>query len=168
MRRTIRLTAAAFALSCAGATCADAGGMGMGRLRGPTFLRQLFPPTLIMQHQSDIGLTAAQRDAITKEMTDTQKAVLDLRWQLEEKTTALTNLLSADKVDENAAMTQVDTVLKLEDQLKRLRLGFLIRVKNVLTPSQQDALRKLQAGAQRERHGRQPGGDAAGSEGLEP
>src|SRR5262249_57795002 len=83
VERTIRLTAAAVALSCAGGTWADASGMGMGRMRGPTFLRQLFPPTLIMQHQSDIGLTGAQRDAITKEMTDTQKAVLDLRWQLE-------------------------------------------------------------------------------------
>src|SRR5262245_65867322 len=77
MRRTIRLTAAAFALSCAGVTWADASGMGMGRMRGPTFLRQLFPPTLIMQHQSDIGLTEAQPHAITKEKTDNQTAVID-------------------------------------------------------------------------------------------
>jgi Spy/CpxP family protein refolding chaperone len=120
-----------------------------------------------MQHQTEIGLTPAQRDEMTKEMTDTQKAVLDLRWQLEEKTAALTTLLSADKVDEKAAMAQVDDVLKLEDQLKRLRLGFLIRVKNVLTPAQQDALRKLQPSGPRERRGEQPGG-AGGSDALEP
>ena len=168
MRHTIQLTAAAFALSCASTTYADASGMGMGRMRGPAFLRQLFPAMLIMQHQGDIGLTAAQRDAITKEMTDTQKAVVDLRWQLEEKTAALTKLLSAEKVDENAAMAQVDAVLKLEDQLKRLRLAFLIRVKNVLTPAQQDTLRKLQPSAPRERHGGQPGGGPGGADGLEP
>jgi Spy/CpxP family protein refolding chaperone len=167
MRRAIRVTSLVVALSCGGAVWAQAGGMGMGRMRGPAFLRTLFPPTLIMQHQSEIGLTAAQRDAITKEMTETQKAVLDLRWQLEEKTTALTTLLSADKVDEKAAMAQVDEVLKLEDQMKRLRLGFLIRVKNVLTPPQQDALRKLQPSEPHERRGAQPGGPG-GTDPLEP
>jgi Spy/CpxP family protein refolding chaperone len=167
MSRAIRMTAIVLALSWGAAVWAQAGGMGMGRMRGPAFLRTLFPPTLIMQHQTEIGLTPAQRDAMTKEMTDTQKAVLDLRWQLEEKTAALTTLLSADKVDEKAAMAQVDDVLKLEDQLKRLRLGFLIRVKNVLTPAQQDALRKLQPSGPRERRGEQPGG-AGGSDALEP
>jgi Spy/CpxP family protein refolding chaperone len=167
MKQTIRLTAGVFCLWCASALWAEAGGMGMGRMRGPAFLRQLFPPVLIMQHQSDIALTSAQRDEITKEMTDMQKAVLDLRWQLEEKTTALTNLLSADKVDEKAAMAQVDDVLKLEDQLKRQRLGFLIRVKNVLTPTQQETLRKLQPAGPRDRRGG-PSGDQPESEGLEP
>jgi Spy/CpxP family protein refolding chaperone len=164
MKHPIRLTALVFCLSCASALWAEAGGMGMGRMRGPAFLRQLFPPMLIMQHQSDIGLTSAQRDAITKEMIEMQKAVLELRWQLEEKTTALTNLLSADKVDEKAAMAQVDDLLKLEDQLKRQRLGFLIRVKNVLTPTQQETLRKLQPAGTRDRRG----GDQPDSEGLEP
>jgi Spy/CpxP family protein refolding chaperone len=167
MRRALRVTSLVVALSCGGAVWAQAGGMGMGRMRGPAFLRSLFPPTLIMQHQSEIGLTPAQRDSITKEMTETQKAVLDLRWQLEEKTTALSTLLSADKVDEKAAMAQVDEVLKLEDQLKRLRLGFLIRVKNVLTPAQQDALLKLAPPSTRERHG--PGReDGTGREDVEP
>ena len=167
MKHTIGLTVLVFCLSCTSALWADAGGMGMGRMRGPAFLRQLFLPMLIMQHQSDIGLTPAQRDAITKEMIDMQKAVLDLRWQLEEKTTALTNLLAANKVDEKAAMAQVDEVLKLEDQLKRQRLGFLIRVKNVLTPSQQDALRKFQPAGVHDRHGGSSR-DQPESDGLEP
>lgn len=166
MRRTIRLTAAAFALSCTAPAWGQGGGMGIGHMRGPAFMRQLFPPTLIMQHQSDIGLTPTQRDAITKEITDLQQAVTGLRWQLEEKTTALTKLLGADKVDTTAALAQADDVLKLEDQMKRLRLGFLIRVKNVLTPAQQDALRKLAPAGSWGRHG--PRGDAPGPEGLEP
>jgi Spy/CpxP family protein refolding chaperone len=168
MRRAIRLAAVVLVLSCGAAVWAQGGGMGMGRMRGPAFLRTLFPPTLIMQHQSEIGLTTAQRDAITKEMTETQKAVLDLRWQLEEKTTSLTTLLSADKVDEKSAMAQVDEVLKLEDQLKRLRLGFLIRVKNLLTPPQQDALRKLQPSDPRERQGPRSRQDPTVPEGIEP
>ena len=143
MRGTIRLTAVAFALSCAGATATRADDMGMGHGHGPEFLRQLFPPSAIMEHQRDLDLSEAQRDAITKAIADAQKDVLDVRWQLEEKTAALTTLLSADKVDEGAAMAQADQVLQLEDRLKHLRLGFLIRVKNLLTPAQQATLRTL-------------------------
>ena len=157
-RRTIRLAAVAIALSCT-AIAAKAGPM--GQRRGPAFLKQLFPPSLIMRQQSDIGLTAAQREAITKEMAETQKAILDVRWQLEEKTAALDKLLAAEKVDETAALAQADEVVKLEDRMKRIRLGMLIRIKNLLTPAQQDALRKVQAD---EGSGRRGGTMAEGPE----
>jgi len=143
MRRVTRSTAVVLALACAGGLVAHAQAPSGRRMREPAFLHELFPPTLIMQHQSDIGLTDAQRDAITKEMADVQKATVDLRWQMEAKTAAMTKLLGSDTVDEAAALKQADEVLQLEDRLKRLRLGFLIRVKNVLTPAQQETLRKL-------------------------
>src|SRR5262245_55142591 len=75
-----------------------------GRMGPPAFLRELFPPQLIMRYQTDIGLTDAQRQAITKEMSAAQADVLDVRWKLEEKTAALTKLLSGEKVDETAAL----------------------------------------------------------------
>lgn len=153
MTRTIRLTVGAFALSCAGGAWAHDDMMGPGRMRGPSFMRQLFPPALIMQHQSDLGITDAQRQAITKELTEAEKGVIDVRWQLEEKTAALTKLLAAEKVDEAAAMAQADEVLKLEERLKRLRLATLVRVKNLLTPAQQEALKKLAPEGPRDRRG---------------
>jgi len=162
-RRTIRLAVAAFTLSCA---AMDA--RAMGPRRGPLFLRELFPPSLIMRQQGTIGLTPAQREAITKEMTEAQAAVLDVRWQLEEKTAALAKLLAAEKVDEAAALTQADEVVKLEDRLKRIRLGMLIRIKNLLTPAQQDALRKAQAEEPSERRGALRGGNGLGPESPEP
>jgi Spy/CpxP family protein refolding chaperone len=149
----------AFALSCVAAKAGP-----MGPRRGPAFLRQLYPPSLIMRQQGELGLTPAQRDAISKEMTDAQKAMLDVRWQLEQKTEALDKLLATDKVDEAAALAQADEVMKLEDRMKRIRLGMLIRVKNVLTPAQQETLRKAQAAEPRERRG----GDAIPSDGGEP
>ncbi len=132
--RTIRLPIlAALVLGCATAgALAHAQALGGRRMREPAFLRELFPPALIMQHQADIAL-----------MANAEKATVELRWQLEAKTAALGKLLAADTVDEAAALKQADEVLALEDRLKRLRLGFLIRVKNVLTPAQQDTLRKL-------------------------
>ena len=48
----------------------EGGPPGMG---GPSFLENVFPPSLIMRHQSEIGLTDAQREAITKQMEETRE-----------------------------------------------------------------------------------------------
>lgn len=130
-----------------------------GHVGPPAFLREVFPPQLIMRYQTAIGLTDAQRQAITKEMAAAQADVLDVRWKLEEKTAALTKLLSAEKIDEPAALAAADEVLKLEERLKRVRLGLMIRVKNQLTPAQQASLKKLAPAMVRERPG---GGDHQG------
>jgi Spy/CpxP family protein refolding chaperone len=120
--------------------------MGMGRRRGPTFLRQLFVPTVVMRNQTEIGLSDAQREAITAEMNETHERTVALRWQLESKSAALEKLLGGHKVDEAAAMAQAGELMKLEEQMKRNHLELLIRVKNVLTPEQQAKLRQLAPG----------------------
>lgn len=155
MRPPARLTATALALvALMGAAHADM--LGPGRMRRPALMRQLFLPTLIMEHQAEIGLADAQRQAITKEMSDTQKQVIELRWQLEEKSGALEKLLAADRVDEAAALARVDELMKVEERMKRTQLGLLIRVKNLLTPAQQETLRRLQP--RRPKGMRGPGG----------
>jgi Spy/CpxP family protein refolding chaperone len=117
--------------------------MDMGPPRGPTFLRQLFLPTVVMRYQTEIGLTDAQRDTITGQMTEAHKRVLDLRWQLEAKDAAFGKLLAAERIDEQAAMAQAADLMRLEEQMKRVHLELLIRVKNTLTPEQQVKLRRL-------------------------
>jgi len=111
--------------------------MGMGP---PAFLKELFLPGLVMEHQRDIGLTPEQRDAITKEMTATHQKVLQLRWELEEKSDALQKLLAADKIDEKAALARAGEVMDIEREMKQAHLTLLIRLKNQLTPEQQQKL----------------------------
>ena len=114
--------------------------MGMGP---PAFLKELFLPSLVMEHQRDIGLTPEQRDAITKEMTATHQKVLQLRWGLEEKSEALQKLLAADKIDEKAALARAGEVMDIEREMKQAHLTLLIRLKNQLTPEQQQKLAAL-------------------------
>ncbi len=149
--RTIPL--AALAVWCLAGATAWAQPTGPGRFRPPAFLRELFPPQLIMRHQSEIGLTDAQREAITKEMTAAQAEAVDLRWKVEERTATLTKLLAVDQVDETAALAKADELLALERQLKRVRLALMIRVKNRLTPAQQASLRTLAPIGPRDRAG---------------
>src|SRR5262245_36409290 len=104
MRDPIRFLVAASLLAVGGLAPARADMMGPGPMRPPAFVRQLFVPSLIMEHQTELAITDEQRQAITREMAETQKQVLELRWQLEEKSAALEKMLAADKVDEAAAM----------------------------------------------------------------
>lgn len=112
-------------------------------LRPGEFLQRLFPPSVLMRHQRDIGLSGEQRRAITREMTATHKRLLELRWQLEAETAELAKLLDAARVDESTALERAGRVLELERQVKRAHLAMLVRLKNVLTPEQQARLRAL-------------------------
>ena len=141
-------------------------GLGEPHMGPPAFLRELFVPALVMQHQREIELTDEQRAAITREMTATQQKILELRWRLEEKGEALGKLLSAPRVDEKAALAQAGEVLDVERQLKQAHLALLIRIKNQLTPKQQDKLRELRPRERRFGHGGHfPGGGAPPGEG---
>ena len=122
---------------------AEVGGPHGMRMGPPAFLRQLFLPTVVMQHQSEIGLTDAQRKAITDDMAATEKKVLEVRWSIEQKSEALEKLLAADKVDESAVLARSGEILDLERQMKRAHLGLLVRIKNQLTPAQQTKLKEL-------------------------
>ena len=149
MRRGVSIAVVVGAVAVLGAGSALAlSPEGMGR---PRFLDELFPPRLVMQHQTQIGLTAEQRDAISKIMTDTQKRLVDLRWRLEDQSTALTKLLAQPKVDADAALALSDRVMDLEREMKKAHLAMLIAIKNRLEPSQQEKLRTLRGHEPRHR-----------------
>jgi Spy/CpxP family protein refolding chaperone len=110
---------------------------------GPSFLENVFPPGMIMRHQSEIGLTEVQREAITKQMEETEKALVTLQWDVERESEKLGKLLAAGHVDEAAALRQADQVMSAEERLKKAHLTLLIRIKNNLTAAQQEKLRQL-------------------------
>jgi Spy/CpxP family protein refolding chaperone len=109
----------------------------------PTFEDQLFPPELIMQHQSELALTAEQRAAITDAVKRLQSQVIDVQWQMQYEQQKLAQLLSQSPVDEETALAQIDRVLDLERQVKKAHLATLIRIKNTLTAEQQRQLLAL-------------------------
>jgi len=114
--------------------------MPMGR---PPFLDQLFPPELVMRNQTEIGLTATQQAAITQAMTEAHTKLIDLQWKLEAATQALTKILEQATVDETAALAQWEQVTSIEQQVKKAHFTLLVRIKNQLTPAQQEKLRTL-------------------------
>ena len=115
----------------------------------PKFLNELFPPELVMRHQSAIALTDEQRSAITAAIKTTQNDTVEIQWQLQAEQEKLSKLLGAPRIDEEKALTQVSELMTVEQQMKKEHLGLLIRIKNQLTPEQQEQLRELRPNRRR-------------------
>jgi len=102
--------------------------------------QSFFPPELIMAHQEMIQLTQEQRNAIKDLMKKFQGEFMDLNWEMNELTTDLVNVISKPRVDETAALAQLDQVLRMENQIKKKQITLMIRIKNELTEEQQQKL----------------------------
>jgi uncharacterized membrane protein len=105
--------------------------------------RNLFAPELIMRYGQDIGLAPEQRATITKAIQEFQNKTVDLQWQMQDQTQRLASMLSTPRVDQTAALQQLDQVLNVEREVKRAHIGLLITIKNTLTADQQVRLAKL-------------------------
>src|SRR5437867_1475913 len=105
----------------------------------------LFPPELVMQHQSEINLSEDQKNAL---MTEIQKAhghLVNLQQRLQKEADALGTLLKNDKVDEQAALAQLDRVLNQEREIKRAHLALVLGIKNKLSIEQELQLREIKS-----------------------
>jgi Spy/CpxP family protein refolding chaperone len=107
------------------------------------FAGNLFPPEMIMQHQQTLGLSEDQKSFLKAELRKTQTRLTELQWDLQDEVEKLAALVKQDQVDEAQTLTQLDKVLNLEREVKRLHIGLLIRIKNKLTPEQQARLREI-------------------------
>jgi Spy/CpxP family protein refolding chaperone len=103
--------------------------------------QNFFTPEQIIQHQNAIGLSSDQQTAIREEIKKMIAQFTDLQWQESAETEALENLVKQARPDEKLVLAQLDKVLNVEDAIKRLRTGLLVRIKNILTPEQQGQLR---------------------------
>jgi Spy/CpxP family protein refolding chaperone len=110
---------------------------------GDPVARSLFEPELIMKHRRAIELTDQQRDAISKLIRELQGRVVSMQWDLQDQVEALGAELNRPRVDLDRAQDRMSRVLQTEREIKAAHLTLLIRIKNQLTPAQQESLRKL-------------------------
>jgi Spy/CpxP family protein refolding chaperone len=108
------------------------------------FARYLFPPERVMAHGLEIGLEDAQRTAIRNEVQKVQGKFLDGQFELQGESEKLIRLLQEKTVDETKVLAQVDRILALEKEIKKTQVSLLVRITNILTPSQRAKLTELQ------------------------
>jgi len=103
----------------------------------------MFPPEMILEHTVELNLTAEQKTAIRNEVKTTQSQFTDLQFQLQDNMQAFTALLHQTKTDERQALAALDKALDTERQIKKLHVGMMIRIKNMLSAEQVEKLHQM-------------------------
>lgn len=110
----------------------------------PDPLAQLmFPPDLIMGHARQLGLTDEQKAFMRGEIQKTTMSFNELQWKLQDQMELLHEAMKSTSVNEQQVLAQLDKVLDVEREIKRLHIGLAVRLKNRLTPEQQEQLQKM-------------------------
>ncbi len=107
------------------------------------FAEALFDPQLVLKNAQGIGLTPAQRKTILDEIKAAQIALAPLQADMTEPAMELIEMLGQSKVDEGRVVAKTEQVLRIENEVKKRQTMLLVRIKNALTPEQQEKLRAL-------------------------
>jgi Spy/CpxP family protein refolding chaperone len=111
----------------------------------PEFMKLLFLPETVMRHASGIELRNSQKKAITQAITETQAAINDVGWEMQDAAQRLGQLVRQTTIDEEAAMAAATQVMELEVKVKKAHMRLLIQIKNLLDPTQQEKLIQLRS-----------------------
>ena len=103
----------------------------------------MFPPDMIMGHARQLNLTDEQKAFMRAEIQKTTASFQDLQWKLQDQMELLHESMKSSSVNEQQALAQLDKVLDIEREIKRLHIGLAVRLKNRLTPEQQEQLHKM-------------------------
>jgi Spy/CpxP family protein refolding chaperone len=100
------------------------------------FKGKLFPPNIILEHQDELNLSKEQFTAIRAAVVEVQSNVAEHEWDLREAYQRVLSELDESPIDEDAVLDNVDAALRAENQVKKLQVAMLIRLRNLLTDEQ--------------------------------
>jgi Spy/CpxP family protein refolding chaperone len=103
----------------------------------------MFPPDMIMAHARQLNLTDEQKTFLRGEIQKATVSFQELQWKLQDQMELLHETMKSTSVNEQQALAQLDKVLDIEREIKRLHIGLAVRLKNRLTPEQQEQLNKM-------------------------
>jgi hypothetical protein len=103
----------------------------------------LISPDVLIHHRAEIGLSDKQVQQIRTRLEKVGRQVQEVQERANDAMGRLAELLSADRVDEEAALNQLNEVLAMEKDQKRLQLRIMIQIRNELTPQQRQVAAKI-------------------------
>ncbi len=98
-----------------------------------------------MQHQQAIGLTDEQKEFFKSEFRKAQTRFTEMQWQMQDEAEKMVGLVKQESTSEQQVLSQLDKVLGLEREIKRLQVSLLIQIKNKLTPEQRTRLMEIKS-----------------------
>ena len=107
------------------------------------FKGTLFAPNIILEHQDELGLTKDQFTAIKAAVVEVQASVAEHEWDLREAYMKTLASLDETPIDEEQVLENVDAALLAENQVKKLQVRMLVRLRKLLTEEQVEYLQAL-------------------------
>lgn len=107
------------------------------------FKGKLFPPNIILEHQDALNLSKEQFTAIRAAVVEVQANVAEHEWDLREAYQRAMSDLDESPVDEDKVLANISAVLAAENEVKKLQVAMLIRLRNLLTDEQMEYLRSV-------------------------
>lgn len=108
-----------------------------------SFQKELFSTDTVLKYRSEINLSEEQVSKVKKIHSDHITKFNSLKWDLDAAQVVLKKQLALTVVNEVSSLKQMEKILDIEHQIKKLRLGMLIKVKNTLSQTQHNDLKKL-------------------------
>ena len=116
---------------------------GMGQQQKDVFKGKLFAPNIILERQDELGLSKEQFTAIRAAVVEAQGSVAEHEWDLREAYQRIMTDLDEMPVDEQKVLQNVEVALLAENEVKKLQVAMLIRLRNLLTDEQMEYLQSV-------------------------
>jgi len=100
------------------------------------FKGKLFAPNVILENQSELSLSKQQFTEIRKAVVDVQANVAEHEWDMAEAYQNIMAELDKSPISEVEVLEHVGAVLRAENEVKKLQVTMLIKLKNLLTDEQ--------------------------------
>ena len=123
--------------------------MGSGAMaqgQGPqkdVFKGKLFAPNIILEHQDALALSTEQFTAIRAAVVEVQSNVAEHEWDLREAYQNVLSDLDDSPIDEDKVLQNVQAALLAENEVKKLQVAMLIKLRNLLTAEQLEYLQSV-------------------------
>jgi hypothetical protein len=100
------------------------------------FKGKLFPPNVILEHQTALALSKAQFTDIRAAVVEVQGGVAEHEWDMREAYQALMLELDKTPIDETRVLEHASVAMLAENEVKKKQMVMLVRLKNLLTAEQ--------------------------------
>jgi Spy/CpxP family protein refolding chaperone len=109
---------------------------------------EFFAPELVRKYYEEIGLTEEQRSSLQAALAGVKGEYEALQAQQAAATDKVVALARQETIDEAKALAELDALMKIECDIKRMQAKMMILIRNTLTPVQRAQLRELRRGGQ--------------------
>ena len=107
------------------------------------FKGKLFAPNVILENQAELSLSKQQFTDIRKAVVDVQANVAEHEWDVREAYQNIMAELDRTPIDEQQVLEHVGAALKAENEVKKMQVLMLIKLRNLLTDDQIEYLQSV-------------------------